>query len=200
MTDTDTNDNAVTVEQAVRSRDEIRDKRDELLEMDRPEPQSSEDSGVYGLNQDGLLYDGRVAAVEWLLEEPRSHDDIFREFRELRNTAFTADRTGAVSSLKVDGRMEILRWALHLKAGEHPEDPLSLYERIDRVNSELFHLVDQIHPERDVSQDEFPASNGEVDIDQLHTELREARRMVSDVRLHMINGADVNEREGSNES
>lgn len=176
--------------QELRSRSAIEAQLEDLKDQSRPVTPEDDRTGPYNLNVDGLRYDGKLAALEWLVEEPRSEVDVYLRFREIRDSATTGDKRGAMTSIRLNGQVEMLRWALQT---DHPEDPRTVYEHVDAVNQELFQLLERVRPDGELADEDLPESGDDVDMEQLHEELREAYRAISDARLHMINGPGVNQ-------
>lgn len=182
--------------QSLRPRSEIEAKQDELIAGDRPET-PEDDRGVFQLDGTGLRYDGKLAALEWLLEEPRSEVDVYRRFREIRDSMTTADRTGAVTKVQMDGKKEIFRWALQT---ESPEDPRTLFEHAKDASEDLFNLQQRIRMADGIEEVELPRGDGsEIDMEQLQEEVWDAYNSVSDAEQHILNGASVNQHDDDEE-
>lgn len=172
--------------QEMRDYNAIEAKYEELAAQDRPENTSS-DNSVYGLNIDGLQYDGKITALEWLLEEPRSELDVYYKFRQKRDSLVTADQEGSKQSCRMDGWKSILRWVLQCETPEHPH---GVYDHVDTLDQSLFNLLERANPDVTFDGDDFPESNEKIDRERLYTQIRIAYQAISDAYMHMIDGPD----------
>lgn len=167
--------------QALRNRYELRAKRTALQHQERPET-PADDRGVYGLNTAGLRYDGKLAALNWLLDEPRSEVDVYHEYQERRSMLTTADRTGAEATATNDGYVEMLRWALQ---SDDPTHPRTLHERLERLERDVYQLDEYLRVTEDIPLSDSSHNPDAVDTDFLAETVASAYEALADAHQHL---------------
>lgn len=169
---------------SLRSRDTIENRLQELKNTTIPD--DAVELNHRGWNVEDMQRRAKIDILEWVLDDWRSPIDIYRRYRELKNTATTCDKNGDRTQITMQAKTDALTWVMK----DNTDDPRTFFERLDTVAEEVLFLENDArshdHPKADTQIE--PVNGNPFDSEYLEEELHEIWHSLRDVRSHMLSG------------
>lgn len=169
-----------------RSRDTVETLLENLRQRDTPTTPPDE-RGVFDLDVAKIKHNAKISALETVLDNTDlSYLSVYLMARERMNSGYTQERHGAESSVRDTAQINVLLWVLN---DTEPSDPRTVFERIDAVTTEIWHLRQDVG-QLDDSDVHNPGHADELDTSIIGRYLTIVYRPFMDLRTYMLNGED----------